>query len=165
MTKREIATLSFKVLSLYAFLRVIDKLASIIRFLFNRNLTEIDQMDRLNTMILAIPSLAMLFCGILLWYTAPLLASLIFEADVSEDKASASLMDIQTVAFSVVGLFILASSLPFFVRAVVWYTMSGLKVKELAGDIVAFLSQGVLGFWLLFDSRGILRFISSMRRD
>ena len=157
MTKKEIAILSYKVLSLYAFLKVIDKLAYIIRF--------ISQYDpsRLNTIEVAIPLLCMLLCSVLLWFTAPLLASTIFSKTESVDKTAASLMDIQMAAFSVVGLFVLANSLPFFVRAALWYFMGSFKVKELAGDVIAFLLQIGLGFWLLFGSRGIVNYIHAMR--
>jgi hypothetical protein len=161
MTKKEIATLSFKVLSLYAFIKVIDKLAYIISFISKNDLSGA---SRINTIQMAVPALSLLFCGILLWYTAPLLASSIFKETVSEDKPNASLMDIQIVAFSVVGLFLLANSLPFFVRAALWYSMGSFSVKELAGDITAFLLQSILGFWLLLGSRGVVKFISSMRR-
>ncbi len=160
MTREEVATLSFKVLSLYAFIKVIDKLAYIISFISKKDLTGT---SRINTIPWAVPPLALLACGILLWYMAPLLASSIFKETVSEDNPNASLVDIQIVAFSVVGLFLLANSLSFLVRAALWYSMASFSVKELAGDITAFLLQSVLGFWLFLGSRGIVNFISSMR--
>lgn len=166
MTKREIATLSFKVLSLYAFIKVIDKVSSLINYMYKYSLSEVGV---LNFMIFASPLLLMLLCGGLLWFLAPWLASSISKSTAPEDNASASLLSIQAVAFSVVGLYLLADSLPALVRSIIWhFTTASRSMGErtpLIGDILGYMVQIFLGLWLLFGSRGIVNFIRSMRRD
>ena len=154
MTKKEIATLSFKVLSLYAMLQLIDKLGYIISYLLYGDRSGA---KFLNFIIWAVPPLLFLICGILLWYTASPLASSLFRTTGSEDKSNTSLIDIQVVAFSVVGLFVLAESFPNFVRVAVWYYLANaIQKSPLAGDGSAFLLRSAFGFWLLFGSRGIV---------
>ncbi len=166
MTKREIATLSFKVLSLYAFIKAIDKLSSLINYMYKYRLSEV---GILNFMIFAAPVLLLLLCGGILWFIAPLLASSISKSTAAEDNSAASLLSIQMVAFSVVGLYMLADSLPAVVRSIIWhFTTASHSMGErspLVGDIIGSLVQIVLGLWLLFGSRGLVNFINSMRRD
>jgi len=166
MTKKEIATLSFKLLSLYAILQLIDKLGYIISYLLYGDRSGA---KFLNFIIWAVPPLLFLICGILLWYTASPLASSLFKSTGSNDKFNASLIEVQIVAFSVVGLFVLAESFPNFVRIVVWYysgtSITPIQKSPLAGDGTAFLLRSAFGFWLLFGSRGLVNFIRSLRRD
>lgn len=166
MTKREIATLSFKILSLYAFIKAIDKLSTLINYLYKYSLSEVGV---LNFMIFASPVLLLLLCGGLLWFLAPWLASSISKSTAPADNAAASLFSIQAVAFSVLGLYLLADSLPALVRSIIWhFTTASRSMGErspLIGDILGFLIQIVIGVWLLFGSRGLVNFIRSMRRD
>ena len=162
MTKKEIATLSFKVLSLYAFIKAIDKLTYLTIDMYEYRFKDIGVLDY---MIFASPVVLLLLCGGLLWFIAPLLASSISRSTVSEDNSATSLLSIQMVAFSVIGLYMLADSLPTLVRATIWYFIMTGSRSPLAGDIIGSLVKIVLGLWLLFGSRGIVKFISSMRRD
>lgn len=164
MTKKEIANLSFKVLSLYAVIKAIDKLSPLINYIYEYGLSDI-----LNLIIFAAPMVLLFLCGGLLWFVAPLLASLISKSTVSEDNSDASLLSIQIIAFSVVGLYIISNSLPVFVRIIIWHftitSYSTREVSPLLGDILSSLVQVVLGLWLLFGSRGLVNFVNSMRRD
>jgi len=165
MTKKEIATLSFKLLSLYAILQLIDKLGYIISYLMYGDLSGANFMNFISW---AVPPVLFLICGILLWYTAAPLAGSLFKATGSNENSNsnASLIDIQIVAFSVVGLFVLAESFPNFMRLVVWYYLANeIQKSPLTGDGVAFLLQSVFGFWLLFGSRGIVNFIHRIRQE
>jgi hypothetical protein len=164
ITAREIATLSFKVLSLYAFIQAIDKLPSFINYMYKYNFIEA---GILNSMIFAAPMLLLLLCGGLLWFIAPFLASIISKSDISVDGSAASLLDIQVVAFSVVGLYMLADSLPALVRSVIWHFTGGYLYKSspLVGEIMGFLVRITIGLWLLFGARGLVNLIRSLRRD
>ncbi len=163
VTKREIATLSFKVLSLYAFIKAIDKLSTLIYYAYRVSETGIPFF-----MIYALPMLLLALCGVLLWFIAPLLASSISKSTVSEDNSAASLSSIQAVAFSIVGLYMVGDSLPSIVRSTIWrFTepTSMSKGSPLLGDVMGSLVQVVIGLWLLFGSRGLVNFIKLMRRD
>jgi len=93
MTKKEIATLSFKVLSFYALIRAIDKMPDILYFISENDLRGL---SILNFVTAAVPPLLLGLCGVLLWYAAPLLASSVFKSTMPEDKSDASLANIQT---------------------------------------------------------------------
>ena len=165
MTKREIATLSFKVLSIYALIKAIDYLSPLINYMSKYRLSEV---SILNFTFYAAPMLLFLLCGGLLWFLSPLLASSISKSTIAED-AAASLLSIQAVAFSIVGLYMVANSLPAIVRSTIWhFTSASLymgKSSPLLGDIMGSLVQIVLGLWLFFGSRGLVSFINSIRRN
>jgi hypothetical protein len=166
MTKREIAILSFKVLSLYAVIRVIDNLPHTLYSLFD-NYAKNPIIP--NVLITTIPPLLLVLCAALLWYMAPFLASSVYKSVAFENEPNASLADIQTVAFTIVGLFLLASALPEIVSFIViyytmWTTDRGGKQVLIREIIVLFLKIG-LGFWLLLGSRGLVNFIRSMHRE
>jgi hypothetical protein len=162
VTKREIANLSFKVLSLYAVIKAIDKLSSLISYMYQYSHTDLGVLDY---MIFTAPVILLLLCGGILWFIAPLLASSISKSTVSEDNSNASLLSIQMVAFSVIGLYMLVDSLPALVQATIWYFIVTGKRYQFAVDIIGSLVKIGLSLWLLFGSRGLINFINSMRRD
>jgi hypothetical protein len=160
MTKREIAILAFKVLSLYTVIRVIDQLPYVLYSFGNEPYFA-------NLLIKTIPPLLLVICGVLLWYFAPFLASSVSKSAAFENEPDASLADTQTVAFSVVGLFLLASALPEMVNVIViFFTLwvIGTKPALIHNIVVLFLKVG-LGLWLLLGSRGFVKFIRSTQRD
>jgi len=164
MTKKEIATLSFKVLSLYAFVKAIEQLSTLIY-----NAYRVSEIGVAFFIVYASPVILLALCGGLLWFIAPLLASSISKSTVPQDNSATSLLSIQDVAFSIVGLYMLADSLPRIVRSTIWHFTSGSvdmgKSSPLFGDIAGSLLQVVIGVWLLFGSRGLVNFIASMRHD
>ena len=166
MTKREIAILSFKVLSVYAFLRVIDNLPYILYSMFGN---DAKKAIIPNLLITTIPPLLLVLFGALLWYMAPFLASSVYKSAAFENEPNASLADIQTVAFTIVGLFLLASALPEIVSfIVIYYTMWATDIggkRALIQNIIVLLLKIGLGLWLLLGSRGLVNVIRSMRRD
>ncbi len=160
MTKREIAILSFKVLSLYTVIRVIDQLQYVFYLFANEPVLE-------NLLTKIIPPLLLILCAALLWFLAPFLASSVFKSVAVENESVASLVDIQTVAFTVVGLFLLASALPELVNAlIISFTLwvVGSKQALIHTIILLFLKVG-LGLWLLFRSRGLVNFLRSVQRN
>lgn len=159
MTKREIAILSFKILSIYTFISVIDKLPYILDSISRSG--DI----RENLLMITIPPFILALCGVILWKASPYLASFLCKSTIIQEEPSASLKDIQAAAFSVVGLYMLASSLPECVNVIVVYnTTYGDKVF-LSQLISVLLLKSCFGLLLLLGSRGIVNFLRSMRRD
>jgi hypothetical protein len=160
MTKHEVAILSFKVLCIYAVIQSVDRIYTFLYYLFYKN--QIDIADKPNLLISAVPSILMILCAIALWFGAPLLARTIFRGNVSETKSQNSLLDIQRVAFSIAGLYMLATSLPEIVEViavVLTVPVNKRSPGSMIHIIVTFLFQASLGFWLLFGSRGIVNFL------
>jgi hypothetical protein len=164
MTKKEIATLSFRVLSLYAFIKAIEHLSTVIYYAY-----QVGETDVPFFMTYAVPVLLLALCGVILWFSSPLLASSISKTAASEDNSAASLLSIQTVAFSIVGLYMIADSLPPLIRSAIWHFTSGSVVlgrnSPLFGVVAGSLIEIAIGLWLLFGSRGLVNFIAAMRRD
>ena len=162
MTKKEIATLSFKMLSLYAFISAIDKLP---RIFYSMSHNDLRGPGMINFVMAAVPPLLLVICGMLLWFMAPLLAVSIFKSTVSENEPNASFVDIQTIAFSVAGLYVLASALPNLVESVSMYYIIVSHTTEggapLGETIIVLMLKIALGFWLFFGSRSIVKFIRS----
>lgn len=164
MTKNEIAILSFKVLSLYAIIQTIDKLYYFLYYFLYES--QLDNAYKHNLLLSSVPSLLMASCAIMLWFGAPFLAKSIFNKISSEAESQATLVDMQMIAFSVVGLFILATSLPDLVEIVaVILTASSIQggAGSLVHNIVTLILKAVLGFWLLLGSQGIVGIIRSQR--
>ncbi len=165
MTKRQAAILSFKVLSVYAMIRAIDRSYDIIYYIFYR--AQLDQGGRYNLGLISIPSLLWVLCGILLWFIAPFLATSIFKS-THEEEPRASSGDIQEIAFSVVGLFVLAMALPDLVSVVaIMLTFASTRGagSAMIDRLVVIVAKSVLGLWLLLGSHGIVRFLRAMQHD
>ena len=110
MKKHEIAILSFKVLSIYAVIQSIYQVYNFLYFLAYQK--HLDNADKYNLLIASVPSILMILCAIILWFGSPLLASKIFRDNDRGFEIKSTIKDIQRVAFSVVGLFLLSTSLP-----------------------------------------------------
>jgi hypothetical protein len=162
MTKREIATLSFKVLSVYAFLQAIDKSYDILYYFIYKDQLHIG--DKVSLIMTSAPPLLSAMCGIVLWFVAPILAASIFKSIAPEDGSRASLVNVQMTAFSVVGLFILATGFPNLV-SVVLMMLTAAPARAMIHNIVVLVLKIALGLWLLLGSHKIVNFIRSMQRD
>ncbi len=163
MKKHEIAILSFKVLSIYALLQTINGFYSFLYYLFYQK--QLDLGEKYNLLMSSVPSLIIGLSAVILWFGSPFLANLVFKKDDVEMKLFSSLEDIQRVAFSVVGLFLIATSLPAVVEIILVLQMAS-ETKGGSGSmiptIVEILLKGSLGVWLLFGSRGLVNFLMYM---
>ncbi len=166
MTKREIAILSFKILSVYAFIQAIDKCSYVLYYIISQD--QFDPAAKVGLISISVPPMLSALCGTILWFTAPLLATSVFKATGSEYTSTASLADIQIVAFSVVGLFILATGFPDLVNVLtVNLTASWIEGgwRATIHNIVVLVLKIALGLWLLLGSDGIVSFIRKRRTN
>jgi len=161
MKNREIAILAYKVLGFYAFVEAISKSYDVVYYL----LGDIPNNISANAVLLILlPPILLILCGVLLWYSAPLLADNIFKSTIQEMKTEISSADTAVIAFSVVGLFLLANSLPRIVELIfMYYDVVVAQVTEnrspLISNIIVTLLKSILGLWFLFDSRRIAKFV------
>jgi hypothetical protein len=161
MTKREIAILLFKVLSIDVFIRVIDDMYYA--------LGSINSSENISVNLATIifPKLLFILCGIVLWHVAPKLADSVFQSSSVACEPNASLTDIQSVAFIVVGLFLFASSLKEIVGIIITYnTMWVIGSREALINYIIVLSIKIIfSSWLLLGSHVFVNFIFSTRHD
>ena len=116
MKKTEIAILSFKVLSIYAVIQSLYQVYNFLYFLSYQK--QLEAGEKYNLLLASVPSLLMILCAIILWFGSPLLANKIFENNEFKVESPSSYENFQSVAFSVVGLFLLSTSLPAVVEIV-----------------------------------------------
>ena len=163
MKKHDIAILSFKILSIYAVIQFIYQFYTFVYYISYEKQLELDQ--KYSLLLSSVPSLLMALCAIILWFSAPMFANLIFKNDDNEINSQSSLADIQRVAFSVLGMYLIATSLPAVVEIILVIQMTS-EVKNGSGSmvptIVEILLKGILGVWLLFGSNGIVNFLRYM---
>ena len=161
MTRIDISILTFKVISIYAFIKAIDKMTDIMYYILQyENMHEHSAF--LNLIIISLPILLLAICGILLWSLAPVLSNFIFKTQQEENKTDISLTSIQMVAFSTIGLFVLASSLPDFVNVIlVIITSKSVEGGEtsMIHMVIVLILKISLGLWLFFGTRSIVNFI------
>ncbi len=163
MKKSEIAILSFKVLSIYAVIQSIYQVYNFLYFLSYQK--QLETGEKYNLLLAFIPSLLMILCAIILWFGAPILASKIFKDDKQKIDTSSSYGNLQSVAFSVVGLFLLSTSLPAVVEVVLVTLVASdttNSIGALTPAIVEIILKVTLGTWLLFGSQGFVNFLMYM---
>ena len=163
MKKGDIAVLSFKVLSIYAVIQSIYQIYNFIYYLSYRN--QLDSGEKYNLLLASVPAVLLILCAAILWFGSPVIADKIFKDGQTEIKTSSSIEDIQCVAFSVVGIFLLSTSLPAFVEVVLVMQMAS-EVNDSSGSmtptIIEILLKVGLGTWLLFGNRGFVNFLKYM---
>jgi len=121
----------------------------------------------------SMPSILLLAFGVVLWLKAGSIAvCMLPDREEAEERPAKIIEDVQSAAFSVVGVLVLAWAIPQSVQ-----TVSSIIIKHnlefpyqsqwllpheiprIAGLIV----QLILGFWLFFGSRGIAGLYGRMR--
>jgi hypothetical protein len=162
LNARDIGTLSFKVLSIYALINGVDSLLYAFRYA--------REGDSVNVLLNLSPPTSLIAGGILLWFAAQRLSLSIFKPGEFENSTKEiSTADLQSIAFSIVGIYILSTALRSALElAALLYghvrAPVGVEVSVGAASVY-FLSKAILGLWLLLGSRGLVNFIRSMKRD
>jgi hypothetical protein len=173
-TKKEFAVVLFKVLSIYSFIQALYIIAERFPYPYWTG----SYGDKLLVAIQASASAMLLVIfGLIIWWQSAAIASSIFKSEKTDEIGAIEPYEIHMIAFSSVGLYFLCDSLPNIVRLIIFlYQINtikgypGLQVDPgLLGEKYSFLIysiiQTIIGIWLLFGSRGIVKFIRSMRRD
>ena len=171
VAKEDITNILFKALSVYAFLRALDVFSNKFHFLFN-----IISDDPRNAILIGVqvivPPILLILGGLLLWYLGPFLASNICRSMELDQTLSLSSRDIQVIAFSAIGLFIIANALPDFVQTLVIHygidafsTANRPTIVRRNALLFGLLARTVVGVWLLLGSRRIVKLMFPLRRD
>lgn len=113
-----------------------------------------------------------ILAAVLLWFFPLTVATrLIPDIKAKETSTSLGAGDVEVVAFSVMGLWVLTTAIPdifYWVTFVYRVESAGVGSPELSpeniGNIVATVVEFVIGFWLLFGSKGLLGIIRSARQ-
>jgi hypothetical protein len=161
MKKAEIGELSCKILSIYAFVHALAALQFPVALLqpVVRN-----QGSTLLTIGSFVPTVLLLLFSALLWLSAKQLESPSEPDSVSSERASGITPEIlQSMAFSVAGIFILVDTLPYLGQLVI----QGLNRNPVRNPmfwlgLVESLIRLALGAWLLFASESLRKLKSRL---
>ncbi len=136
MNKQEITTLALKVLSVFFVFKIIDKSGDFIYFLYH--LSTLTQAEIINFLISTVPAILYAIFGITLWFVSKPMAISIFGKEIESDKLAELLV---------------------YNFQILYY-----KGKAPFKTLIAFaLIKILVGFWLLLGSKGLIKFVKSMR--
>ena len=169
MTKREVASLALKLSGIYAFIVSVSSFDTMMFMIASVGAQCADHPGQgPNFALLAvgfvIPLLLLLFLGFYLIAASERLSRHIFPQDSAGEKTSPfSSEDMQTIAFSVVGLLLLTRAVPGLCR-VIFRISSALQYKNFSAIIiktgivqnsVIIVVQLVFGLYLFLGSKGL----------
>ena len=162
MSKREIASLACKILGIYIIIQGINVLSSVVLFV---STTTPDPMAH-ESFFNSIFSLVYILFGVLLWsFSDKLSAVMVAKGNHSKEGAGIQASEIQSVAFSVLGLYFIGSSLPKLVSTLT-SSMRGLPNSStgfiLLGS-VGIITEFIIGIGIFLGSQGLVNFLNSMR--
>jgi len=172
MTKREVASLALKLLGIYAFIISVSLLHSMMLMIATYSAQYADHLGQVPSLTLLaagsmISLLLLIFLGCYLIMASERLSRLIFPQEGTEDKISSlSSRDVQTIAFSIVGVLLLTSAVPGLFRVMlrisqVLYHQKNLFSTVVKGriieDSVVLVVRLTLGLYLFLGSKGLSR--------
>lgn len=171
MTNHDITKLAFKILCIYAFIRAIELSTKVIPYFYDYY-EEAGQESVWVGIQILLPPILLIVGGIILWVTAPALSKIIFRTSDLPDQQNLSFIELQTIAFSVVGLIILIDALPYLIKSIIaLYMFKAYSISDKRSIIerntllIFALIKTAIGFWLLLGSRGIVKLIKSAHKD
>jgi hypothetical protein len=120
-----------------------------------------------STGIIAVMTVIQLFIAWLLWWKAAWIADrmVIGVHDTSAGASAVAADVLLTVAMAVLGMYLLAMSVPFLLRNIFLWVQENQTQPRVSPryEIFPQLAQVVIGLWLFLGSRGIARSVKKMR--
>jgi len=160
VSNREVASLACKILGIYIIIQGINVLSSVLLYV---STATSDQMVH-ESIINIIFSLVYILFGVLLWFFSDKLSA-IMVTEGNHSKESIEVNEIQRVAFSVLGLYFIGSSLPRLVSTLT-SSMRGLP-NSFTGFIllgsVGIITEFIIGLGIFLGSQGLVNFLNNMR--
>lgn len=169
MNYKAISKISCKIISIYSFAKFIMFFQRFFYHIFYQNrLIQIEQ----NSVLLSLPFFLLLFLSIILWVYADKISSFMVKKPInSSNTISLDYVELQAIAFSVVGVIMLINSIPEIISL-------GINIKLLVSEdianiemllimdkikIIGYVIKTILGLWLLLGSSGIVGLIKTLR--
>ncbi|SKC81938.1 hypothetical protein [Maledivibacter halophilus] len=169
MNYKVISKMSCKIISIYMFFKFITAFQSFFYVFYPNSQAQIEQ----NSVFFFLPFIISLFLSIILWVFADKISSyMVKEPTNSSNNVKVDYIELQAIAFSVVGITVLVNSIPQIIRL-------GIDMKTIvSNDIIAnwdmllrttksqmigYIIKTILGLWLLFGSNGIVGLVKTLR--
>ena len=168
--KKEFAATLFKVLSVYAVIEALSIIAEKFPYPYwtgnygNKFLVAIEA---------SASGILLILFGLIMWCLSDKIASSIFKSEDDTEVKSIIPSEIQIIAFSSVGLYLLCESIPHIAKVILFYYQ--IRTNEMRIDTTALLVERnslilyliikmIIGVWLLLGSQGIVNLIRKTRR-
>lgn len=170
MTKREIASLACKLLSIYAIINAVGSLQGFVTTFFSAFRVSSSALTTGEMWILllsAMPFILQSIFAVFLWLLSDGLA-IVMAKDESinggNSTSSLNAHDILLMAFAIIGVLQIGLAIPFFVRGAVVYLLppprrAPFDLFSGRAFLLSALAQLAIGLYLLFGSRGLVRFV------
>ena len=173
MNYKAISKISCKIISIYTFAQFIMFFQRFYYHIFYQNklLNQINQTEQ-NSVLLSLPFFLLLFTSIILWVYADKISSFMVKKPMNpSNTVSLDYVELQAIAYSVVGVIMLINSIPEIVSL-------GINIKLLVSEdianmemllimdkikIIGYVIKTILGLWLLLGSSGIVGLIKTLR--
>ena len=157
MTKKEIVSLSLKLAGIYCLIMSISYLSFAIM-----NVVSAWMKGSLYMLISIIPSVLLLLFGAYLIFSSKLPSKMASSMIEEEKTTSFTFQDIQVLAFSIIGVWLLSIAIPTFIQAIlqitVLYSGSQRSVPVYSiSQIVASVLKLALGIYLFSGSKGLAK--------
>lgn len=166
MNVKEVAYISIKVLAVFVFIKFISYFnglsSSINMFLSRDSLGQTSVFTQ--TILIVAPTLLFLVVSMCLWLYADEFSDRMVKGLEVGEKVAVNFEDLQSIAFSVVGVIIIADVLPMLISAIIRSRMMDLSLP--IDLMISIGSQGLkllIGIWLFLGSRGIVGFIRNSK--
>jgi len=167
-TRRDIAIILFRFLSIYSFVRATEFLSEKFMYFFNPE----NYSFGIFIQIIG-PSALLLICGVIIWYLSPMISSWILKAPARDEEYGFSLNEVRDIAFSAIGLFIIVNTIPELVNAIGFYygivfrSDADKRLVYVTGNVhlLSLVIKFVLGMWLFIGSQRVAKFVRALRRD
>ncbi len=167
-TRRDIAIILFRFLSIYSFVRATEFLSEKFTYFFNPE----NYSFGIFIQIIG-PSALLIICGVIIWYLSPMFSAWLLMGPDGDEECGFSLNDFRGVAFSTIGLFIIVNSIPELVNAIGFYygvvfrSDADKHLIYVTGTVhlLSLVIKFVLGLWLLIGAQGVAKFVRALRRD
>ena len=161
MRRQEIAVLSCRILSVYAVVYALG-MPIMNLLVLSKKATSVE------LLVMGWFHFGLLMASaLLLWlFSNRIGAHMVMDLETSSEDSPIRMNDIQPVAFSIVGLLVLAQAIPRFVNmlARVLFVHSTQKFDHFMSDGAGFTVQIAIGLWLFFGSRGLVGLLNTMRK-
>ncbi len=168
MTKKEIVSLSLKLAGIYCLIMSLSYLSfaimSVVSFLRGQGFW--DMLTSITPFVLLLlsftPVVLLLLFGVYLIFSSKLPSKMASSIIEEEKTTSFTFQDIQVLAFSIIGVWLLSSAIPSFIQVIVRITVLHSSSQQSVpvyyiSQIVAVVLKLALGIYLFSGSKGLVK--------
>lgn len=163
MYMKAAAHIAVKVLAIFAFIKFITYLQSIYSFSVMVSTSPSEMSASTQMVLLVFPIVLLLVVSLCLWlYAEEISDRMVRNLQVTE-KVNLDYEALQSIAFSVAGIVIIADALPMLFSTIIRSQLNDYRQME---QLIGIGSQGLklfIGIWLFLGSRGIVGLLRSLR--